>query len=1183
MFTLDRMEVHGFKSFYGRTLFEFRPGIIAVVGPNGCGKSNIGDAISWVLGDQSPKSLRADRMADVIFNGSDARKPLGMAEVTLRFMGANGGGESPEEFIVTRRLYRDGESEYSLNGTRCRLRDIQEMLVRSQVGSRLYSVIEQGKVDLILASKPKDRRTLFEEAAGILGYKAKRRVALGKLEATQTNLIRIRDILSEVEKQTGALRRQVAKARRYQRLQETIRSRRGILLRARLESLGREEEESASARRLLADRDAEDSSRLARCQAEVETLRRRCEEVEGDARSGRDRLNELDREADRGRILLEQSREQREEAERAIGRWSAEAEEIRSRLQEREGRFSERSGVLEEARRRLQELEVSLAGMEEEQKRRAEEVERGEQDSESSRASLLEALDRLAEAKSRSERIEEELRQHGKRSAALEAEIREALEEQERRRVELEEIAVAVAARTSELEAVRREREAADEALGREDATLREIAGRREELAAAMGQHEERLRALQEENRESEGEGQGIQAVLAGAREGRLRIRGRVADGVEVDPRWTVAAEAALREILAAVAVDDPREAASGIRLLRESSGGRCSFLAVSGAPDPEGEVPADLLSDPRFAGLLSDRMRVEGPLEKPLLSALRQTLLAADLDAALDFRRSHPGWNFVTPEGDLVLASGLIQGGAAESPERGILSRRRLREDFSSRVATLREERDRLDAEREAREASRRSLSEGIAALDERMRGRERERVEALVRLDQRREESERARRTLELAGEERERLLQESRELSAEREHLSSVLAEAESRRRELESRISAASGTLASRREALSAGAESLGEFRSGVAVEREKIRAGEEEAAAIRQAVEEEGARLERALGEAKSAGAQVESLGGVIASLQEGLQQGGILRGEAAARLEQVEKDLVVLRSGLLEAEQLEKSARSALEDLRSRISEAQVISARLEVEMKHLEAATREELGAGLEGLRAMPLPEGEFSAADLEREIGELKEKLERLGAVNMAALEQFLEMESRHGFLAKQKKDLEDSIDSLNESIRKINRSSRERFLEAFQQIQEGFNRSFHTLFGGGKAELRLMEDEDVLECGIEIIASPPGKRLQSISLLSGGEKAMTAVALLFALFRYRPSPFCVLDEVDAPLDEANVGRFTRMLRELTPETQFILITHNRRSMEAADLLYGITMEEPGVSKVVSMRLEN
>jgi chromosome segregation protein len=1182
MFTLDRMEVHGFKSFYGRTQFEFRHGITAVVGPNGCGKSNIGDAISWVLGDQSPKSLRAERMADVIFNGSEARKPLGMAEVTLRFLGPNGGPEKPEEFLVSRRLYRSGESEYLLNGSRCRLKDIQETLSRSNVGSRLYSVIEQGKVDLILASKPKDRRGLFEEAAGILAYKAKRRVALGKLEATQANLLRIHDILSEVQKQAGSLRRQVARARRYQRLQDAIRSRRGVLLRTRLNDLDLEEGRGTAARRELADREAEASARLSRSESQVESLRRRFEETELEARAGRDRLNDLDREMDRNRLLLQQAGEQREEARRAIARWAGEVEGIRGKLADRAARLRDRRAAIEGSRNAGRALEAELNGKEEEQRRRVDSLGSAERASEDCRAALLTALDRLAEARGLADRLEQAVRSHTERSRTLLQEIESSRQDLEKRRVELDEAAVLGAALGSEAERLWGAREGAEEALAQEDKSLAGIAARREELAATTAQIEERRRALEEDPGGSAGSERGIAAVLTGAREGRLRIQGRVSDALDVEPAWTAAAEAALKEILRAVVVEAPAEALRAVEFLREGSGGRCAFLAVGESPREPADLPAELASHPRCAGRLLEKIR-SASLERSLRVLLEKTVLVSDLESALDLATRHPEWTFVTREGDLLQAGGLIQGGAPESEQEGILLRRRSREEQGRLMEAARKERDRLESEQEERAAARKAILDRIATLEEKIRDKEREKMEAALRLDQRQEEAARVRRTLDLAEVERQRLETETEDLVSERQRVTATLSEAESQRADLETQIAEAARRVAEARAETATGGDLLASFRSRVAVEQEKIRAGDEEIAAAEREVAEEEERMRRAEREGQAASEQVRNLESAAAGLEESLRGGQAARTEAAARLEGLEKDLAAVRSGLLSAEQAEKIDRSLVGEVKAKISEADVAAARIAVELKHLESSCLEELAMDLTGVRGLPLPEQEISSARLEQEVAEIKARLETLGAVNLAALEQFREMEERHTFLAKQKKDLEDSIESLHDTIRKINRTSREKFLEAFERIQEGFNQTFHTLFGGGKAELRLMEDEDVLECGIEITASPPGKRLQSITLLSGGEKAMTAVALLFALFRYRPSPFCVLDEVDAPLDEANVGRFTRMLRDLTPETQFIVITHNRRSMEAADLLYGITMEEPGISKVVSMRLEN
>ena len=1183
MFTLDRMEIHGFKSFFVRTAFDFKPGIIAVVGPNGCGKSNIGDAISWVLGDQSPRSLRADRMADVIFNGTQNRKPLGMAEVTLKFMKTNGGPEPSEEFIVTRRLFRDGNSEYCLNGVRCRLKDIQEMLIRSQVGSRLYSVIEQGKVDLILTAKPKDRRALFEEAAGVLGYKAKRRVALGKLEATQDNLLRIHDILTEVTKQASSLRRQVARARRYQRLQQTIRDRRGVLLRSRLEELERDSRTAQEGRRALMDQEAQQSTLLSKTGAEVEQLRRGFEEADEGIRRGRERQHELVRAVDRDRMQQQRWGEEKEEALRAILRWSGEATQLHAKVTERETDLSERAAQVEASQLALKSLEQALQDREDEQRRRAEMVELSEQDSEATRSELLAVLDRQAEERSGRERMEQELKRLEARSEELHSERIEATHAHDRQRVEFDEMSVLVASSASKWEQARSEREASEQALASEQSALQNLSLDRETLAGTIAQIEERLRALQEAELSDGDDGRARESILALASSGRMQTRGRAADAMEVEPRWLTAAEAALGDVLGAVIVEGASDILEAVRHLREGRRGRCGFLAAGPSPAQPIAIPPELLSDSRCLGPLADKVVLRGDLGEALRGVLANILVAGNLADALALHERYPHLSYVTVEGDVVHPAGLVQGGAAPREGNGILTRRHLRDSLAKKLSTAREERDRLDGERERRESSRRLLAERTVLLEEKLREKDREMVESRLRLAQLEEEVQRAQRTLRVASDEQESVISQMCERAGEKAGLLESQAATAERRKALEDRIAAGVGALASRREEMTAEAESLGAFRSEVTARREAISKEEEALASWRQAAAEERGRWERAKNEATTATTRVQSLEASLRTLVESLDLAERERADLAGRLEGMELAAATQKNELLLAEQAEKAARTTLDDLRSRASQSEVEVARMDVELKHLEAGAREEMSLTLEGLRALPLPDGEFSAAAIDSEIVELKGRMERLGAVNLAALEQYQEMDKRHEFLAKQKKDLEDSIESLNDTIRKINRTSREKFLEAFEKIQESFNKSFVTLFGGGRAELRLMEDEDVLECGIEIIASPPGKRLQNITLLSGGEKAMTAVALLFALFRYRPSPFCVLDEVDAPLDEANVGRFTRMLRELTPETQFILITHNRRSMEAADLLYGITMEEPGISSVVSMRLDN
>jgi chromosome segregation protein len=931
------------------------------------------------------------------------------------------------------------------------------------------------------------------------------------------------------------------------------------------------------------DQEAEQGALLSRSGAQVEQLRRGFEEADEEIRRGRDRQHELIRAVDRDKMQQQRWSEEKEEALRGILRWSGEATQLHAKVTERDTDLQQRTAQVEAALVDLQRVEQALQDREEEQRRRAESVELSERDSEATRSELLAVLDGQAEERSRRESLEQEIKRLDSRLEDLRKELIEASQLHEGKRVALDEMSIMVASHASKCEQAKSEREVSEKALASEMTALQNLSLDRETLAGTIAQIEERLRALQEAELSDGDDGRARELLQALASAGRMKTRGRAADALEVEPRWMAAAEAALGDLLGAVVVEGSSDILEAVRHLRDGGRARCGFLAAGRLQPPPKAVPPELLSDPRCLGRLADKVSLRGDLGEVLHPAIAGILVTERLEDALALHEQNPQWSFVTAAGDLVHSAGLVQGGATPTEGNGILGRRHLRESLARKLSTAREERDRLDGEREKREASRRSLAERTVLLEEKQRDLDREVVESRLRLTQLEEEAQRAQRALGLAGEERESSAAQARERTAERASLLSAQAATAARRKALEDAIAAGVGALASRREEMTAEAESLGAFRSEFVARREAISKEEEALASWKLAAAEERARWERAKSEATAATARVQGLETSLEVLVQSLERAEKERQELAASLEAKELAAATQKNELLLAEQREKSARAALDEVRSRSSQAEVEVARLDVELKHLESSAREEMGHSMEELRSLPLPEGEFSAAAIEGEINDLKGRLERLGAVNLAALEQYQEMEQRHEFLAKQKKDLEDSIESLNDTIRKINRTSREKFLEAFEKIQEGFNKSFVTLFGGGRAELRLMEDEDVLECGIEIIASPPGKRLQNITLLSGGEKAMTAVALLFALFRYRPSPFCVLDEVDAPLDEANVGRFTRMLRELTPETQFILITHNRRSMEAADLLYGITMEEPGISSVVSMRLDN
>ena len=1242
---LDRMEILGFKSFYGRTRFDFPDGITAVVGPNGCGKSNIGDAISWVLGEQKASSLRSDRMEDVIFNGSEGRRPLGMAEVSLHFKnilsGTNGGGngnghdagpgdseahaddgglraeaaatsdgddhavpipsaadgeapapltitgieEIPEVVVITRRIYRSGESEYILNGARCRLKDIQDLLAKTDIGSRLYSTIEQGKIDQVLAARPKDRRAMFEEAAGILGYKSKRRQAEVKLEAAQANLLRVNDIVVEVDKQIHALRRQAGKARRYQRLVEQLKEKRLSLARRRLLALDDDRRMTMSTLEGLRAEEVAALAGLAADEADLERLRLQLEEGESAARRRREEIHALDLEIDRIEERLRSGREQVRDLGSRIGDAGREIEALAARVSGQEARLHAVVAEIAEEEVRRRDAASARQGGQEDENGRARAVESLERGLEEARARLLGHLDTITATSGRRASLDEQLRAA---RAALEKLALETAELQSARdRAETE------AAAHQRESAAGREREqalaaehgarttavrAAAERLATADRRAEELKGRAAVLA-------ERLAALDELERQRAGFSEGAGNILKGS--AGFTPAGVVGDRLGVPRGLEKAVEATIGELLEGVLVSGTGDAARGIAYLRNSAGGRVSFVpetrgvSVAGGAAPAGES-GDVPAGPGVLGRLADR--IAGVPDGPVAGILARTFLVEDLDRALLMKESHPAFVYVTPQGDIVRLDGGITGGDGRALQHWLLARRAEREEIVRQMSEI-------AAAREESEGVLPRLRQEVAAAEDRLRVaadsvQEEARValQRDLKLQQARTELDRIDRALPLIGGERIRLERDRDTWGSAADDLGGQLEADEAARRTMEEAIQAAAADLAARRADLERVRRESAEARAADLAGAERLLSLGRERDALQETVRDARATIERRAAERDEWTSRAGQIGAQEIALEQQRQTALAGRAEAAARDEAAHAGLAYDRSRLHAREQSVKQARAVHAALRERQQERELHLARIEADLEHLERACRDELQTTVETLRAAaPPPEDALTLAEREAEVQAIRTDLEAIGPVNLMAVEQQQDLEERFSFLTAQKADLESAVASLRETIRTLDREARDRFRGAFEAIQGHFQECFKTLFGGGRAELRLQQDEeDVLEAGVEIVAQPPGKRLQKLALLSGGEKALTAVALLVSLFRYRPSPFCVLDEVDAPLDEANVERFTKLLQELRTDTQFILITHNRKSMEAADLLYGVTMEEPGVSKILPLRFE-
>lgn len=1188
---LERICLSGFKSFCDAVEIAVPNGVTAIVGPNGCGKSNIGDAINWVLGEQSAKHLRGSSMADVIFHGSEGRKPMGMAEVSLYFESAGGEGAEDGRVVVTRRLFRDGQSDYLLNGARCRLKDIQDLLREARIGSQTYATIEQGRIEQILNAKPKERRLLIEEAAGVSGFKQKRRLAELKLQATEANLSRAGAVLAEVGRQMRSVQRQAARARRYRRLREELRGRERLRfallareLDGRLEDLRRQE---AGAR----DEEAAAASALADLEASLLASRADREELGRQAREQQQSLHRLEVEAERKESRIAFLRERIAETGNAMARVEAELAALERRRGEAEEDLERRRAEQEACERELraaeQRLEAEASEFEAAERIRGERLAQVE----GLRRSLFELAARAAELRNRRRFVEESLgrlaadRQRVERRFA-ETEAHREVAEAEWRAVAVEAASAAKAEEESRA-GVERAARALAEARHLHASILEDLGRAREAESSATA----RLRTLEDVGARFAAVSDGVRLLLGEGAAGGLATDGVVADYLEASGEVEHAAEAYLEPLLRAVLVEKDSDAERAAALVRDRGAGRTLLLcrsqpagasAVGFAPGGNGPIPEGVRKDPRILGCLRDRLAFRSSSNGAIRDRIGEALLVDTLSTALELHRLYPHLDFLTPSGEVVYASGLVAVGGAGGSDRGLLAHarnversRREAEEAGAAAAALaaRAGQVRADVERlEDELASRREAASAASRL----------RVELDGLVERSGEEVGRLGRAAAL-------LADELRSVEEERERLESEL-------REGEREIADAERAHAERERALGAALEEIGRFEASLGERGVELAALRAQVAALRQrhaGIERERQQAARSLAELD---ARTDTARAERASL-------GERAAEAAAELRSTEQallaDLEACRRSVEETKRLQESlaertasvgqgeaavqeARRQLEAAREKVRGCELARAGAESDRRHLDDLCLRELGipaseaAG--GLAELP---AEADGEALEREIAGLRERIESLGPVNLSALEEFAGLEERYRFLETQKKDLEESVESLKESIRRINRASRERFAEAFEAIRRHYQETFRVLFGGGRADLLLEEGEDVLECGIEVVAQPPGKRLGSVSLLSGGEKAMVGIAVLFAIFRYQPSPFCLLDEVDAALDDVNVGRFTRMLREYCDRIRFILITHNQRSMEAADVLYGVTMEEPGVSRLVSLKL--
>jgi len=1173
---IKRLEIIGFKSFKDRAVLDFPQAITGVVGPNGCGKSNVVDAIRWVMGEQSAKNLRGKAMEDVIFGGTEFCKPLGMAEVSLFFSTED--GRVPAKYLnfseiqVTRRLYRDGESEYLLNKTPCRLLDVAELFMDTGIGARAYSIIEQGKIGMILHAKPEERRFLIEEAAGVTKFKARKQVALKKIEVTRQNLLRIGDIISEIKRQMNGLQRQAKKAERFRELRQELKEIELLCAAKGYAVLDAERRGLESEVAALAKRCDEFTLSVAHAELTLEDRRLALVELERQLATAQEQIFRVKGEHSAAENRLEYQRRELAQLERQGDRYADEMKALEARLVEARAELEHHAArsvsLAEELVREEEALADRLALVEEMSHGEAQvsrELDEARRQMFAALAEGAQAANQHAGLQKRVQAIDEKLQAGARERILLAERLEEARQRVDalvatqrqlgERKESVDEEIVLVTAREAQLKDAQERGE-------------RELQARREELTASSS----RLKSLRELEEQFAGYGQGVRNLLL-ADKFKDSPFTMLADALEVEPAFEVPLESVLGERLQYLLCASRDSALDAVQHLKGNSGGRCTFITAPPSIDGVADAPAG-------ASALSSKVSVaqhHAPFVEPLLHG---AYLASDLPSALALAAEFPRLTFVTLEGDTVHAGGIVNGGSQEAAQQGIIHKKREIKELAARVTRLTDEVATFSRQREERRAE---LVEAEAERVELRQEAHRLEIQILnagkdlqvASADCRRIEESEAVREMEheQLTEERELLLQEVRDSEAKKQS-------ADEKKTVLEGRVEELAGRLRDSKEEMEQGRELVTALKVRVAALKEQ------ESGAQR------GCRRAEALcaeltDKISSHARDIEGSGTEKEKLVQGIEEAeGALRA-LGRRQREADQSLVAARerfdshNALVQEEELKlKSLRGEAGNARELFNARSLRLSEVHLKLSHLEESLRERYRMDLSEVLSNYAEREWDEAAATARQV-DLQRMIDEVGEVNLMAIDEFREMEERFAFLSSQKDDLEESMNALQKAIQKINRTTRKRFLETFQQVNANFQQIFPRLFCGGQAELRLTDEEDLLATGLDIVVQPPGKKLQNVSLLSGGEKALTAVALIFSIFLIKPSPFCLLDEVDAPLDDANIGRFNDMVREMSANSQFIIITHNRATMAVADTLYGVTMEEPGVSKLVSVRL--
>ncbi len=1180
---LKRLELQGFKSFADKTVLEFMPGITSVIGPNGSGKSNISDAIRWVLGEQSMKSLRGSKSLDIIFAGTQNRKSLGFAEASLVF--DNTDGSLPIEYTevtVTRKLYRSGETGYYINKVPCRLKDVLELFMDTGIGKDGYSIIGQGKIDEILSNKSEDRRHIFEEAAGIVKYRVRKAESEKKLEHTKLNLLRINDILAEIETNIEPLKIQAEKAKKYLNLREELKNIEIGLFLYNIEKYKQDLEDIVKDEEIYKNQCNDEEGRLERIKAlkeelksEIDSITVSIEEMSNLGFESKKEIEMLNSDINVSNTRIENNKQNRERFEKEIEELTARTKELEEEKKQKEEKKENLKQNRERFAKELEEKEKELAEITKKLSSKELEIEKHKK-------TVEENTDKKYELQASISEKDINYQNYQKRQTQIKNEMTGNISELDNTRMKKEEIAKEFYEIESkrnkiltDLEEVNKEKQESDRKIKDFDSKINMLSGEKRIK-------ESKLKFLIETEKEKEGYIKSVKTLLKDCettKELGKGMHGVLANIIEVPEEYQTAIEMCLGSSLQNIVTENEEDAKRLIEHLRKNNLGRASFLPITSVKGKKLEKIKG--KNAGVIGIASDLIQYSKKYENIILNLLGRTVIVQDMKTAIRVAKDN-GYSFriITIEGDVINPSGAITGGSVAKKTVNILGRGREIEKLQKEIKTLEEQIQKLEKEKDNYQESIENVLEMVSSLEKQLQEIEityatgKEKINAIeenirrieTRLNKLKEEDKKLEEQKEENIETKKTLQERIVAINEENEKLKEIITEFAELNKDNQKYVDDLNFDITN----LKISVSSFDESESSIQEIQERI---DSEVQSTNKSIENKKVQIEQIVQDNFNLEKSIEEISEKIHKIQEEVKNSG-------SKIEELKEKRSKKNEKLAEQEEEITNKFKIIEDLKSQIVKIDVKKTKLEEDINGIINKMWEEYELTPNNVVDYRKPD---NVQLTQKKVKDLRNEIRELGSVNVDSIEEYKNLKDRYDFMCEQRVDLESTMAKLRKIISDMTNIMKEQFKEKFEMINKNFAEVFKELFGGGNASLTLEDKDNILECGIEITVQPPGKKLQNMMLLSGGEKAFTAIALLFAILKINPAPFCVLDEIEAALDDVNVYRYAEYLKKFAKNTQFLVITHRKGTMEAADTVYGITMEENGISKLLSMKLKN